>query len=287
MNPRAIAAPDESNELPSQWQTEVKSQLHAGENVLAVLEVDLSTRLHFTTGLVLLTNLRILTVDVAGGRWQSWPLQHGLALRHHDHAGVGHVDLVDAQALLCTWRFTLGQNLQALRLVDQFQAQLESTVSGRPLAQALTQVCPSCKAPLESDQEECPVCTKVVHTPPSTWTLFRLWRFAKPYRGQLLLGFVLTLLGTAATLVPPYLTMPLMDNVLIPFQNGQSIDPMLVTLYMGGLFGSALLAWVLSWAKTYILAWCPSALVRTCAPPPTSTCCASRWSTLVASARVT
>jgi ATP-binding cassette, subfamily B, bacterial len=254
MNPRSTAAPDDSNELPPQWQTEVKSQLHAGENVLAVLEVDLSTRLHFTAGLVLLTNSRILTVNQAGGSWQSWPLQHGLALRHHDHAGVGHLDLVDANALLCTWRFTLGCNLQALRLVDQFQAQLESAVSGRPLAQALTQVCPSCKAPLESDQEECPVCTKVVHTPPSTWTLFRLWRFAKPYRGQLLLGFVLTLLGTAATLVPPYLTMPLMDNVLIPFQNGQTIDPMLVALYMGGLFGSALLAWVLSWAKTYILA---------------------------------
>jgi ATP-binding cassette subfamily B protein len=81
-----------------------------------------------------------------------------------------------------------------------------------------------------------------------------LWRFAKPYQGQLLAGFLLTLLGTAANLVPPYLTMPLMDNVLIPFQNGQKIDPDLVALYMGGLFGSALLAWVLSWAKTYILA---------------------------------
>jgi ATP-binding cassette subfamily B protein len=37
----------------------------------------------------------------------------------------------------------------------------------------------------------------------------RLWRFAKPYRGQLLLGFVLMLLGTAASQVPPYLTIPL------------------------------------------------------------------------------
>jgi ATP-binding cassette subfamily B protein len=45
--------------------------------------------------------------------------------------------------------------------------------------------CPSCKAPLDPDQEECPICTKVLHTPPSTWTLFRLWRFAVPYRGQL------------------------------------------------------------------------------------------------------
>jgi ATP-binding cassette subfamily B protein len=56
--------------------------------------------------------------------------------------------------------------------------------------------------------------------PPSTWTLFRLWRFARPYRWQLLAGFLLTLASTGATLVPPYLTMPLMDNVLIPFQNG-------------------------------------------------------------------
>jgi ATP-binding cassette subfamily B protein len=222
--------------------------------VLATLEVDLDQQLRFVKGLVVLTNQRLLSCAGTQQVWTSWDLQAGQKLLHHDHAGVGHIDLLDANALLGSWRFTLGQNLLAIRLADQFQAQLESTVSGRPLAQALTNVCPSCKAPLEPDQEECPVCTKVVHTPPSTWTLFRLWRFARPYKGQLLLGFVLTLLGTAANLVPPYLTMPLMDNVLIPFQNGQKIDPMLVGMYMGGLLGSALLAWILSWAKTYILA---------------------------------
>ena len=52
--------------------------------------------------------------------------------------------------------------------------------------------------------------------PPTTWTLFRLWRFARPYRGMLLAGFLLTLASTAATLVAPYLTMPLMDDILIP-----------------------------------------------------------------------
>jgi ATP-binding cassette subfamily B protein len=81
-----------------------------------------------------------------------------------------------------------------------------------------------------------------------------LWRFAKPYQGQLFLGFCLTLASTAATLVPPYLTMPLMDDVLIPFQNGQHIDTSLVTLYLGGLLGAALLAWGLGWFKTYVLA---------------------------------
>ena len=243
-----------SGDLPSAWREAVQKQLRPHENVLAALEVDLDQQLHFVKGLVLLTNQRLLACEGATQIWSGWDLQAGQTLLHHDHAGVGHLNLVDASALRGSWRFTLGQNLQAIRLVDQFHSQLESTVSGKPLAQALTQVCPSCKAPLDPEQEECPVCTKVVHTPPSTWTLFRLWRFARPYRGQLLLGFFLTLLGTAANLVPPYLTMPLMDNVLIPFQNGQKIDPMLVGMYMGGLLGSALLAWVLSWAKTYILA---------------------------------
>jgi ATP-binding cassette, subfamily B, bacterial len=64
----------------------------------------------------------------------------------------------------------------------------------------------------------------------------------------------LTLASTAATLVPPYLTMPLMDDVLIPFQNGKDIDHDLVYMYLGGLFGAALLAWGLGWLKTYILA---------------------------------
>lgn len=254
MTTEALAAPLPFGEISPLWRDEVQLQLRSQENVLAALEVDLDQQLRFVHGLVLVTSQRLLSRTGPQGVWQDWDLQPGQNLHHHDHAGVGHLDLLDAQGLLGTWRFTLGQNLQAIRLVDQFQAQLESTVSGRPLAQALTNVCPSCKAPLEPDQEECPVCTKVVHTPPSTWTLFRLWRFAKPYRGQLLLGFVLTLLGTAANLVPPYLTMPLMDNVLIPFQNGQTIDPMLVTMYMAGLLGSALAAWILSWAKTYILA---------------------------------
>jgi ATP-binding cassette subfamily B protein len=84
--------------------------------------------------------------------------------------------------------------------------------------------------------------------------LFKLWRFAKPYQGKLLLGFGLTLASTAATLVPPYLTMPLMDEVLIPYQNGKSIDPMTVSWYLLGLLASGFVAWSLGWIKTYILA---------------------------------
>jgi ATP-binding cassette subfamily B protein len=240
--------------LPEHWQADVEKKLAPGENVLNSVEVDLDARLRFTKGILVVTDRRLLARAPGETEWRDWPYRAGLALRHYDHGGVGHLDLIDAEALLASWRFTLGQNLQAIRVLDQFSDQVESHVSGRAIVAPEQHSCPSCKAPLEPDQEECPICTRVLHTPPSTWTLFRLWRFAHPYRGQLLLGFLLMLSSTAAHMIPPYLTMPLMDNVLIPYQNGQAIDTSLVYMYMGGLFGSAILAWLLGWGKTYVLA---------------------------------
>jgi ATP-binding cassette subfamily B protein len=249
------SAPDTSrNDLPATWRTEVGAQLAAGENVITSVEVDLDAKLRFVKGLVVVTDRRLLARAPGETIWRDWPYRAVLQLKHHDHAGVGHMEILDDTGQLACWRFTLGQNLLAMRLIDQFHLQLASNVSGQPVVREEQNVCPSCKAPLAPDQDECPICTKVIHTPPSTWTLFRLWRFAKPYRRQLLTGFILTLLGTAAHMVPPYLTIPLMDEVLIPYQNGQHIEPMTVAWYLAGLLGSALLAWSLSWAKTYILA---------------------------------
>jgi ATP-binding cassette subfamily B protein len=241
-------------ELPEVWRAEVQQQLSNGENVSSALEVDLDARLHFSKGLVLVTERRIMARAPGETVWQSWPYGQDLTLKLHDHAGVGHLELFNQQGRLANWRFTLGQNLLAIRLSEKFAALRESFVSGQPLVQGEEHICPSCKAPLEPDQDECPICTKVVYTPPSTWTLFRLWRFAAPYKWPLLAGFLLMLASTAAHMIPPYLTIPLMDNVLIPYQNGAPVDSDKVTLYMTGLLGSAVLAWILGWGKTYVLA---------------------------------
>ncbi|MFL6673525.1 MAG: ABC transporter, partial [Massilia sp.] len=162
-----------SSFLPEHWQAEVEKKLAAGENVLSSVEVDLDAKLRFTKGLLVVTNRRLLARAPHETEWREWPYQAGLALRHHDHAGVGHLELVDQHGLLAAWRFTLGQNLQAIRVVDQFRDQVEGIVTGRAVTPPEQHTCPSCKAPLEPDQEECPICTKVLHTPPSTWTLFR------------------------------------------------------------------------------------------------------------------
>ncbi|QNA89920.1 ATP-binding cassette domain-containing protein [Massilia sp. Dwa41.01b] len=252
VSPTSLAAA--AGFLPDAWQDDVRKQLAPGENALTGVEVDLDAKLRFIKGVVVVTSRRLLSRAPGETAWRAWPIIPGLQLRHHDHAGVGHLELVDAGGLLASWRFTLGQNLHAIRVVDAFADQVKSAETGLPVLPPEQHTCPSCKAPLEPDQEDCPICTKVLHTPPSTWTLLRLWRFAVPYQGQLLLGFLLMLASTAAHMIPPYLTMPLMDNVLIPYQNGQKIDNDLVYLYMGGLLASAVLAWALGWGKTYVLA---------------------------------
>ncbi|MCB1931272.1 MAG: ABC transporter ATP-binding protein [Candidatus Accumulibacter sp.] len=240
--------------LPAGWSERAQSQLADDEKILAWLEIDLDATLLFTAGMLLVTSERLLAMSSASGNWRSWPYRRGLTLSRCDHAGVGTLELCDPEALLDQWRYTLGADVAAGRLIDHFTRQLNFRVTGTPPPPLLPGLCPACETPLLAGQEQCPVCSKESHQPPSTWTLLRLGRFARPYKRQLLAGFALSLLSTAATLIPPYLTMPLMDNVLIPYQNGQAIDPGLVALYLAGLLGAALFAWVLGWARTYILA---------------------------------
>jgi ATP-binding cassette subfamily B protein len=71
---------------------------------------------------------------------------------------------------------------------------------------------------------------------------------------MIVVGFVLTLLSTSASLLPQLLMQPLIDDVLIPHQEGQSGDFGLVPWLLGGMLVSAILSWLLSWAKTYVLA---------------------------------
>jgi ATP-binding cassette subfamily B protein len=261
--------------LPSFWQEGVLSQVHLGENVLAWLEVDLNDELRFKKILVILTDQRVISTDDAQKSWNFYPLSPDLNLRVMDHAGVGTLALQQGARRLAAWRFTLGLEAAVLRWKLRFenqQAQSAQTVQSasflgkslqgsddaslvEPGVGALRHVlCPICQNVVDEADEECPVCLEKEQAPPSTWTLFKLWRFARPYQWQLLMGFVLTLASTAATLVPPYLTMPLMDDVLIPYQNGKPIDPVTVSWYLLGLLGSALVAWGLGWIKTYILA---------------------------------
>ncbi|MGV3571455.1 MAG: ABC transporter ATP-binding protein [Ramlibacter sp.] len=216
-----------------EWRNALATRLAQDENVLATLEVDIDAAMHFNMGALALTDRRLLAW--ADGQWSDWPVSDGMVLRHGDHAGLGTLELCDRAGRLALWHFTLARQGAMLAFVARFD-RLQSGQADAGEEPADDE---------EADEDA---------SPPSTWVLLRLARFAHPYRKQLAAGFVLTLASTAATLVPPYLTIPLMDKVLIPFQAGQQIDPAFVLLLLAGLLGSALLAWSLGWARTWLLA---------------------------------
>ncbi|MCT9813227.1 ABC transporter ATP-binding protein/permease [Acidovorax sp. Be4] len=236
---------------------ELRAKLASHENVLAIVPVDLSADLQFGSGLLALTQDRLLACDPKSKQWSEWVLAVDQSLRLHDHGGVGVLELHSPHALLARWHSTLTHHAAMVLLQQQFDRQRERIASQRVYAAVDDEDaahCPVCHASLPPNTDECPACARQQAPQTSTWVLLRLWRFAQPHQGQLLLGFLLTLATTAAQLVAPYLTIPLMDKILIPFQNGEKIDSSLVTFYLGALLVSALLAWALGWGRTFVLA---------------------------------
>ena len=63
--------------------------------------------------------------------------------------------------------------------------------------------------------------------------LLRLIPLTRRRAWAIALGFALTVASTAASLVPPYLTQPLVDDVLIPPRHGADVAFHLVWWYLG------------------------------------------------------
>jgi ATP-binding cassette subfamily B protein len=243
---------------PSQWTRFLEGANHPVkdlDSILAWVELDLDGHMRFEKSLLCLIPSGLIWVD--GNRSEFWPISSSMHLLHGDHAGVGHLKLESETSLLRIWYFTLAVNPQILRLQSSFKQLVRGDQVGQSsndVSEYDKQVCPVCLSPKPANSDTCPTCDPEEDAPPSTWTLFKLWRFARPYKKELLLGFVLTLLSTGATLIPPYLTMPIMDHVLIPYEKGNPIDFDLASKYLFALFAAAIVAWGLGWWKTYLLA---------------------------------
>jgi ATP-binding cassette subfamily B protein len=241
--------------FPQGRQRDLQAQLGPGEKLLAWFEPDLDQRLQYSTGLVVLTDRRVLTdqpPNGPAGGWQHWPLGPDVTLQSHEHNGIGLLDLVGPASRLAFWRYTVGRASPARALAQRLTA-LHASRNGDGRS-AVETVCPSCGTTIVSDDGQCPACAPAPNRA-SVSALFRLIRFARPVARIIVLGFCLTLASTAVNLVPPGLTIPLIDNVLNPVEKGKSADVHLLFLYLGGLVAAALVGWLLDWGRLYTTSW--------------------------------
>jgi ATP-binding cassette subfamily B protein len=212
-----------------------------GEGLLAVFRPDLDSGLRYAASVVALTSRRICWQNEAGA-WKTVPLGAGLTLDRREYAGLGELRLSDGTRTLARWFHTLAVTDDATQLLDAFAAELPAgTIRARPRPVAPDD---------DQDSSDLPVSGR--------FPLFRLMGFVRPHLGTVLLGLALTLASTAAGLVAPYLTMPLVDRVLVPGQAGQltvAAAMPKVVLYLGGLGAAAVATWLLSWAQGALLAF--------------------------------
>jgi ATP-binding cassette subfamily B protein len=209
-------------------------KLAPDERVVAVFRPDLSQALRFADGVVVATSERLWFRDEQG-RGGELSRREPLEVERREHAGVCEMFVRQAGQVL-RFRYTLARAREAAEL-----------------AEALLRAPGEAEASPSEASEDAP--------PPAgaRSPLLRLFGFARPRLGVVLLGFALTLGTTVVGLIPPYLTMPLVDEVLVPWQ-ARAVSPAdaalrSLGLYLGGLALAALVAWLLAWAQGAVLAW--------------------------------
>lgn len=221
-----------------------------GDTLQCTVSIDLDQQRRFSPSLIVLTNERLLWLK-ADTEPHVWPLDAALVVESSVHGGLGRLVLASDGVRLHQWWYTAAQ----IAAVDRFLGVFHSTLRSRGAAEANLEphACPSCGYVLSSEEPVCPSCTPVA-APPAASSLRRLLPFAQRRGRTIAWGLVLTVAATAAGLVPPYLSMPLLDRVLVPMQNGAPVATGLVAWYLGALALAAVAEWLLGWAKTFVLA---------------------------------
>ena len=258
--------PDLNSTLPVTWRTAVAARWLPGASVLAWFETDLDREMRYGSALVVLTERRLIEVpspaDAAGiGAGESsrvWNLGDGLALTCGERWSVGTLQLSGPDGRVAYWRYTVARAAAAAGFVERFELALRQLRGESVPSEETAEVaCPSCGSIYAATLHECPECAAAAEAEkhPQYSALLRLLPFARPRIWVIALGLAVTLACTAAQLVPVYLTVPLVDGVLTPAENGKDVNWTLLYWCLAGLAGSAILAWTLTWARNYVLAW--------------------------------
>jgi ATP-binding cassette subfamily B protein len=184
---------------------------------------------------------RLVVTDKAAYRIESTPLGDELlaSFELSELKNPRIEDLVDASALVADYQ---GRTVELVRSTSKrslhvagAEKRLKALLEGKPMPdiEDEVRVCPKCGRPLPRKNSD--VCEACVNR---GQTLLRLFEYTRPYRARLIWGTILTLGGTLVELIPPYLTMHLVDDVL---QNGQRAKflPLIGLLILSQVFVSA------------------------------------------------
>lgn len=240
-------------------------QLEPGETARLAVDIDLDHQLRYVPGLLLLTDQRLLALRDSHAPLESFTLSDIETVVAREHGAIGVLELsVGEQTLV--WKYTVGKAAAIHKLVQQVEK----------LKQSGSEVDAE-----DTDEAEDSELVPEAPLPPMTKSFARLLRFTKPHSQMLVLGFVLTLLGSLFATIPMPLLGEIIDHVLDPFAKQTTLNPPsganpnvvypigdaikiaasrtaamgLAKWYLLAFAGAVALSWLIGWARTYVLAW--------------------------------
>ncbi|MGV3615849.1 MAG: ABC transporter ATP-binding protein [Fimbriimonas sp.] len=159
---------------------------------------------------------RLVVTDQAAYRYETTPTGDELVARYElaDLREPRIEDLVDATSLVANFQ---GGTIELLRATNKrslvlsgAEKRLKAVLANEPIPELddAVRLCPKCGRPLPEHSDVCEACVN------RGKTLLRLFEYTRAHRARLIWGTVLTLAGTAVELIPPYLTLHLVDDVL-------------------------------------------------------------------------
>lgn len=212
---------------------------------------DLDAGLHFRHGLIVLTNTRLLHFEDEGTsqpRFVAWKLADLQEFKLEEMGATIALHLMGNGTLLGQWRVTSGCLRQAEAFLARFREQCR-TPSGEATDAE------NGDHEKEDDEEEIFAAEDAEGYIPPGKPLLRLLSFARPWYRLLFLGLVLTMASTGAQMIAPWLTMSLVDDVLIPLQSQtELVQVRKVYVFITELALAAILTWALNWGKTFVVA---------------------------------
>ena len=219
--------------------------------MVARLMTDLDAGLHFRHGLIVLTNTRLLHFEDEGAshpRFQAWKLADLQEFQLEELGATLALHLMGNGTLIGQWRVTSGCLRQAEAFLARFREQRRLLSGEDADAEAGGHEG-------EEDEEEIFAVEDAEGYIPPGKPLLRLLSFARPWYRLLFLGLTLTMASTGAQMIAPWLTMSLVDDVLIPLQSQtEHVHVHLVYVFITELALAALLTWALNWGKTFVVA---------------------------------
>jgi ATP-binding cassette subfamily B protein len=248
--------------LPKEQAERIRSAAFP-EIIEAAARFDLDEHGRYAEGYLVLTEKRLGVFRPRNGEWiGEWRPFSGLTSAIIvEGLGMSVLRLIANDAIVAEYRFTLRHAREVAKLHRRMEhymvgkGESEAPAEG-PKADEKKVRCEKCDRVIPPWSEVCPACTS------RRKVLSRLLDYVKPYRARAIAGFALAILVTAAGLVRPYLTKPMLDDGLGLKRGSKGADYHLLLFYILVMAGLMLFSAVAGALRERLMAVLGASIAR-------------------------